>query len=221
MLTFAQPIELNTFFKNGILKLKWIENTGLVEGPAHICLQSESEVFFYSIFLKNKNQPSIILKDYRSPKTVNPDSSLIQQSIKHQIDANRNIQSYLNGTYFLEEQLALAPIAETFRALAPEPLTASYILPGTATNIPIKASYNNTLQVYEIIVGTIYDAYKNIIADGTNVVFEYSSNTVLGKISATTKNGNASVLLPLYDNENWSVIACINNIKSEKINLVK
>jgi hypothetical protein len=221
MLTFTQPIVLNVSYNNDILKVNWHENKGVVDGPAHICLQSGNESFFYPIYLQNKMQQSIIIKDYRSPKTVNPDSSLIQQSIKHKIDFNRNIQPNINGSYFFEEKIVIAPIVKTFRANANEPITASYMQAGTATNIPLKATYNATLQQYEIIAGTIYDGYKNIIANGTNVVFEYSNNSSKGIINATTINGIATVLMPIHSNENWNVVATINNIKSKKINLVK
>jgi hypothetical protein len=221
MLTFTQPIVLNVSYNNDILKVNWHENKGVVDGPAHICLQSGNQSFFYPMYLQNKMQQSIIIKDYRSPKTVNPDSSLIQQSIKHEIDFNRNIEPNINGAYFLEENTALAPIVKTSRAIAAEPITANYMQAGTATNVPLKASYNTTLQQYEIVAGTMYDAHKNIIANGTNVVFEYSNNSSKGIMNATTINGIATVLLPIHANENWTVVATINNIKSKKINIVK
>jgi hypothetical protein len=217
--TFAQPIPLHVDEHNDTLKINMDTTNGIIEGPAQICLQREEETIFYPIFIKNKINTSVITRDYRSPKTVNPDSSLIQQSIKLQFDLNRNIQVNKNDEYFFEEKITIAPIVKTSRALANEPITANYLQAGTVTNIPLHASYNNNLKQYIITAGPMYDAYKNIISEGTNVVFEFTSNTHKGLLNATTINGLATVFLPITNNDNYSVMARINTITSTKINI--
>jgi hypothetical protein len=219
LVSFIQPLPITSKFSNDSLFIQLNPSKGVVEGLAQLCLQNGKATHVYHFYLQNESKSITKLKDYRSPKTVNPDSGLLQHRIKHVIDENRNIVSGENGSLFFEDKLQFSPIVKTYRAIANEPLTAHYVQAGSATSIPIVALYNENLKQYEIKVGVIYDANQNIIADGTNITFEYSNASTKGIANATTLNGIAKILLPFTKNSGYNLVAKIHQTKSVTIKL--
>jgi hypothetical protein len=219
LFSFVQPLPTILNASNDTIFVQLNAAKGVLNGKAQLCLQQGNSTFNYSFYLQNKVDSTSILKDYRSPKTVNPDSSLLQHRIIHHIDSNRNIIKVKNNDYFFENSVTFSPKVKTYRAIENEPLTAHYVQAGSATAIPIQAKYNEPVQQYEIQVGIIYDAHKNIISDGTNVAFEYSNTQSKGIANATTLNGIAKVILPISKNIGYSIVAKINKIKSKPLKL--
>jgi hypothetical protein len=219
LLSFVQPLPTTITTSNDTLFVQLNAAKGILDGKAQLCLQQGSTAFIYTFNLQNDTTSSSILKDYRSPKTVNPDSSLLQHRIIHHIDSNRNIVKIENNDYFFEDRITFLPTVKTYRAIKNEPLTAHYVQAGSANAIPIKATYNEALQQYEIKVGVIYDIHKNVISDGTNVEFEYSNALSKGIANATTLNGAAKIILPILKNNGFSIVATIHQTKSETLKL--
>ena len=97
LLGFVQPMGLSLQYNDSGFTARLEKASGIIESPAQLCLSFGKEHFYYSLSLVNNNSVDISKRDYRSPKTVNPDSSLMQQRIIHYIDEYRNL-SYFAGT---------------------------------------------------------------------------------------------------------------------------
>lgn len=117
--SFVQPIPLQLIHTDTGFLLKPLSKKGFIEGPSTIILKNEEQFFYYDMVISNKEVVKV-MEDYRSPKTVNPDSSLEQQSIVHIIDANRNIVVE-DERYFKEKYtgLVLKPIPHALLLVNP------------------------------------------------------------------------------------------------------
>ena len=220
LITFTQPIKLTTKYEDGKLIAAAVSLNGITEGPAQICLKNKKNIFFYEVSLQNDFLPSVKYKDYRSPKTLNPDSSLIQQKIIHSIDSFRNIiitPAYKN--YFHEEEISLSPKASITRAIAAEPITAYYVLPGSCINIPVKFNYNDSLQSYVVTAGPLKDKHNNIVANGTKLNFIYNDDEQTSVIEVSLLNGFAKTSIPSSQKGSYKLIVKINDTYSLPIKL--
>jgi len=220
LISFIQPIPLSIKYNsNGFTVLNENKN-GVIEGPAQICLSSGSEYFYYPVNLQNKEWGAVTHKDYRSPKTVNPDSSLHQQRMVHGINQYRNLVYTEKKTqYFFEEDIILAPKAGNYRAISNEPLSAYYIQPGSCANIPIKAIYNKQKDSYEVTAGPLKDKYDNQVEDGTLVAFIYTDNKTTNRMEAALLHGYATVFIPAKEQPTVSLKAKVNETTSATIQL--
>jgi hypothetical protein len=214
---FIQPVPLQLQYQDSGFVIKLLHREGISEGPAQIILNSGEQYFYYNLLLVNK-QIAATKKDYRSPKTVNPDSSLQQQRILHQVDANRNIL-YENAEYFSEEEITLAPKAGTYRAIASEPLSAYYVQAGSCVSIPIKSSYKKENEVFTVTAGPLKDKFNNTVADGTLVTFIYFDGVQTYRMEAALLNGIATVFIP-SGGKKYTLTAKVNNTISHTITLI-
>ena len=221
LLTFIQPIKLSTAFINGKLSVSVLHKTGVVEGPAQICLSSGSEHFYYPVFLVNKNQQPIAAKEYRSSKTVNPDSSLTQQRMIHKIDINRNLVA-LNkkNQFFFEGLISVSPKTGIYHIVKKEGLSAFYVQPGSCVSIPLKAVFENEKKSFSVTAGPLKDAYGNLVANGTMVAFDFNSSNGVNRQEVPLLNGYATIILPLIDKDYHLVQAMVNETVSKKIFLI-
>ncbi len=220
LLTFTQPIKLTTKYEDGKLIASAVSLNGITEGPAQICLKNENNIYFYEVSLQNEFISPVKYKDYRSPKTVNPDSSLLQQKIIHSIDSFRNIvitPAYKN--YFHEEEILLLPEASITQAITSEPITSYYVLPGSCESIPVKFTYNDTLQSYLVTAGLLKDKYNNVAANGTKLNFIYFDSMQTYIMEASLLNGFAKISIPSPQRVSYNLIVKINNTYSSPINL--
>jgi hypothetical protein len=211
--SFVQPIPLQISYHHAGFSVQLQNKEGILTGPAKIILNKGDQYFYYDIFLANK-QILVTKKDYRSPKTVNPDSSLQQQSIVFQIDRYRNIMGNHNS-FFKEEMINLSPKANTYRAIANKPLTAYYVQPGSCRGIYIKSKYNKEKKQFVVTAGPLKDKYNNTVADGTLVAFIYNDKVNTWRMEATLLDGLATVLIPAKDD--IELFAQINEIISNTI----
>jgi hypothetical protein len=216
--TVTQPVRYTTTYQNGKLSLQPAHHSGVSEGSAQLCLSSGNQHFFYTVYLKNVT-PLYLYKDYRSPKTVNPDSSLQQQRIVHSIDENRNIVQ-TNNRYFFEEEITLSPKSGVYRAIKEEPLSAYYVQPGSCTSIPLKALYKKDEKSFSVIAGPLKDKYNNTVADGTQVAFIYSDGVQTYRMETALLNGYAESSIPALPTRNMMLQAKVNETVSEKIQMI-
>jgi hypothetical protein len=220
LLGFIQPIPLSIKYNSDGFTVVNENKNGIIEGPAQICLSSGSEHFYYPVNLHNKEWSAVTHKDYRSPKTVNPDSSLQQQRIVHEINQYRNlVYTAKKSTYFFEEEITLAPKAGNYRAISNEPLSAYYIQPGSCVNIPVEAVYNKQKESFEVTAGPLKDKYENIVADGTSVSFIYTDNKTTNRMEAALLHGYATVFIPAAAGTSFSLNAKVNETTSANIQL--
>ncbi|MFY7965792.1 MAG: hypothetical protein ACOVO1_12910, partial [Chitinophagaceae bacterium] len=76
LFTFNQPIDLVVKQNNDTLNVSYYSEKGFIEAPAKICLINNEVKFWFNCYLRNSTETTAYIKDYRSPKPVNPDSSL-------------------------------------------------------------------------------------------------------------------------------------------------
>ncbi len=214
--SFTQPIPLNISYHDSGFNIQLQNKQGITEGPAKIILNNGEYYFYYDVLLVNK-EVIAAKKDYRSPKTVNPDSSLQQQRIIHQIDRNRNIVADDN-TYFKEEIITLSPKAGTYRAIANEPLTAFYVQAGSCVNINVKSTYNKEKELFTVTAGPLKDKYNNTVADGTLVAFIYNDSAQTWRMEAALMDGIATVFIPA--GKKYTLHAKVNETISNTITLL-
>jgi hypothetical protein len=194
---------------------------GITEGPAQLCVYIEEDYFFYPVYLLNTNAGTVIHKEFRSPKTVNPDSSLKQQRIIYNIDKYRNILYKQNTSkYFNEAQITLAPKAGVYRAVKEEALSSYYMQPGSCTAIPIASVYKNEKACYCVTAGPLKDKYNNTVADGTLVAFVYTDQQQTYRMEASLLGGFVTVIIPAQQNKTYKLKAFVNETVSKQINLV-
>jgi len=214
--SFTQPIPLQLNYHDSGFIIQLLNYEGVTEGKAQLILNNGKQYFYYDVLLVNEKKSST-KKDYRSPKTVNPDSSLQQQRILHQIDANRNILSISNN-YFSEEEITLSPKAGTFRAIADEPLSSYYVLAGSCVNINVKSTYNKEKEIFTVTAGPLKDKYNNTVADGTLVAFIYNDEEHSYRMETALLDGVATVFIPSA-NKKYSLYAKVNETISNTISL--
>ncbi len=216
----VQPLELHTSFSNNSLTLSAAGDAAVVEGPAQICLEYGKQLFYYPVYLKNKAAAPEIYKEFRSPKTVNPDSSLVQQRIIYSRDINCNLLAVRGkSVYFFEDEIKLAPRAAVERAVKDDALSAYYVQPGSCIAIPLQAVFRREEKIFYVTAGPLKDKYGNTVADGTLVSFNYDKAASAAHMEATLLNGFAAVSIPVEGNEGCRLLATVNNIVSQPVNL--
>ena len=213
LLTSIQPIALRSTFDKGVLTVESPNKGGIISGPAQLCLTSGDVSYFYPVHLINKkaNTSTIV---FRSPKTVNPDSGLVQQRIRYDIDEYRNIIFFRDHKLFDENELLLLPKAGTYKEEGKNPLNSYYVQAGSCVQIPVKYSLNLNKNVFEVTVGPLRDQYDNLIADGTLVTFVYQ-NEYVGKIEVNALKGFAFAKIPAISR--YTMYAQIGNLKSKQL----
>jgi hypothetical protein len=219
--TFTQPIPLSLQYSDTGFTATLKSDAGIVEGPAQICLSSGKQYFYYSVDLINREHAAISRKDYRSPKTVNPDSSLVQHRIMHEFDTYRNLM-YTHGKldYFFEEDIKLPPKAGISRAIKDEAITSFYMQPGSCTHITVKAKFEKENDRYLVTAGPLQDKYSNTVANGTLVAFVYNDGVQSYRMEASLLNGFANVYIPAEKNRQFSLKAIVNETISDSIKLL-
>ncbi|KPM47313.1 hypothetical protein [Jiulongibacter sediminis] len=214
---------LYTASKTFSLKIKKDENfelsipeevEGIIEGPAILLIDLDGEQFVYEFYLVNQIICGSERVDYRSPKTVNPDSVLEHQQIIHYIDDFRNIMQPENKPLFEEHILGLTGKSGFYEAIENEPITNYYVQPGTATKLPI--AIKKEKNELGVSIGPVTDAIGNLIADGTLISIYYTSNEVEYQMQTIIRNGYASI--PLNTSKEISnIYAVTNGLKSSVI----
>jgi len=217
--SFTQPIPLEITPTATGFKIHLTKKKGIMEGPAHLLIKKNTQYRLYPIWLKNT--PSIIhtLTEYRSPKTVNPDSGLHQHNIYLKIDQWRNLSPLQspNG-YFDEKIIDLLPVAGIFVGQKSNPVSAYYIQPGSAKKIQLKAKYIETNNNFFITTEQLKDVHGNIIADGTNMIFTYWNKLGVHRMEALSINGYVSISIPA-SGESYFLYASIDQLTSKTIQL--
>ena len=220
LLTFTQPIPLNCTQNKEQLIVSANTLNGITEGPAKLCLSNGKQQFYYEFTLQNKDNVPITLKDYRSPKTVNPDSSLQHQRMVHSIDQYRNIVEILGyKNYFFEEEIALSPKTVVIQAIPNQPLTAFYVQPGSVVNISLTYKYIESIKSYAVTAGPLKDKYNNLVADGTKLTFIYNDAAQTYSREVSLLKGYAST--NILATNSYTLQAKVNDTNSATINLNK
>ncbi|GHB79692.1 hypothetical protein GCM10007390_37270 [Persicitalea jodogahamensis] len=218
--THIQPLKMRTHQANGRLMVFLLPGQGgILEGPARLELATGNRHFYYPVTVRNSVVKTGSMKDYRSPKTVNPDSALAQQRIVHIIDPARNLLELPGKGYFLEQELTLDPTVAVYRANADKPLTAYYVEPGSCVNVPVQAGYKKGNNSFEVVVGPLIDRHGNTVADGTLVTLTLRSGGKVWHLEENLQNGLVSRTLPAQKFIGFDVQANVQDRFSKTLKL--
>ena len=218
--THIQPLKLRTHYASGRLMVYLLpEQGGIIEGPARVALAHEDQVYYYPVTVRNSSQEPGSKKDYRSPKTVNPDSALVQQQIVHVIGPSRNLIKLPGAGYFREQELTLDPTVAVYRADAGRPLTAYYVEPGSCVNVPVRAGFKKGINSFEVVVGPLLDTYGNTVADGTLVTLTLKSGDTVWHLEDNLQDGKVSHTLPASKFAGFDIQASVQDRFSKTLKL--
>ena len=191
-----QPIPVNTVYKEGILKV--IPQNGYLvpSSTIHLLLSFKNNYYIYEFQYINNYQDEFI-RTFRSPKTMNPDSSLIQYIQKHTVTELRNIIiSDSTKEYFKEYEHSLPSIAGIYNDKHSTPISSYYIQPGSPTELILYISIDSTRKSYSIETNYLTDHYGNEIANGTLISYFIDSGASKKIIERQIMNGCSTLLLP-------------------------
>ncbi len=225
LLTTRQPVPLRIYRQRNLVTVMLDAWDGFCEGPAVIACTLNEHSFYYPLQLVYRQQDQIISvkKDYRSPKTVNPDSSLLQQRILFNMDKHRIIlplamrNRKMITPFYYSDSIALPPVTATYLVDTTSPVTSIYVQPGTNNQLQLSAKYNHAEQCIELQTSCLKDRVHNIIADGTLVAFIYRSGNMLYRTEAAAYKGIAAVKIPSADLAQITAEAMINDFHSKII----
>ncbi len=222
LLTARQPVPLKYEVRNGKTTVFINTAESFCEGQACICCIADNNCYYYPLQLIYRVQDKIvkIKKDYRSPKTVNPDSSLLQQRILFNMD-NQRILLPLTGAYkgettpfFYSDSIELAPVTATYLVDPDAPVTSIYVQPGTNASLNFTARYDSTEKIFLVQTQQLTDSHRNIVADGTLVAFLYSDGITSNRIEAAVHHGVATAKIVATENKPLTIRAVINDFYS-------
>jgi len=169
----------------------------------------------------NSHNAKVDSFDYRSPKTINTDSSFKQHQIIHSIDQWRNL-SFMEGdsSIFHEDTLLVGHHVGFYRVFQDKPLSSYYVQAGSCKELSLQYEYNEDSNSFEVIVGPLYDDFLNPVSDGTLVIFNYSDGVMFYTKEVQLKGGYAKTEIKYAPNQIISLYAQINETKSQLIELI-
>jgi hypothetical protein len=227
LLTGRQPIPLSPVNLRDRVVIRLDNEEGFTEGPAVILYSLGARSFFYPLRLAYGSGVDTVCdqKEYHSPKTVNPDSSLMQQRIIFGMDRQRNLLLLPSGLrkgscgYFYSDSIWLPAVTATYLPQPRYPVSAIYVQPGTNTAFGLEALYVVSDSAYAVTTGVIRDIHRNIVADGTAVSFLVERPSGLYRVEASTYEGIATVRIAVDTCRSFSVSASINMFHSRSLTI--
>lgn len=216
--TPVQVLYPKVILKENQLSLFVSAQEGIIAGPGFITLQHEDQVFNFPVVLRNTESTSQ-LEDLRSPKTVNNDSSMVQQQILYSFDQSGNLTEVSDGNYFEENYLELSPNVGIFKGVNGRAVSSFYVDPGTVKEIPLSSSFNESNQTVTIKAGPLLDRYENFVSDGTSVIIYFEKDGVKSRIESVVQDAYCQLNFPLSKVENSTVKVSIAHVFSNTINL--
>ena len=180
----------------------------------HVVLSTGNNFYVFRFQYQNHLQ-TVSNRKYRSPKSINTDSVLLQYSLEHTISTNRNIiYRPINDSYFEEKALMIDPLAGTFTEDVNDPRSSYYVQPGSPAEITLTYSYDSTNGFYRILTNSLVDLFGNKVANGTSINY-YVKNRKYYKIyEQITIDGVSSIIFQNHDVDSVQIMATIGILKS-------
>lgn len=218
--TYIQPLSLEVNYTNSGFSISQKDDLGIVEGPGRICLKSGTNYFYYEVLLENRDGGVTTERDYRSPKTVNADSSLSHQRIAFIVDEWSNVIDSAESSHFFEEkEISLTSRVGIYRTQAKLPLSAYYIQPGSCTSVPLHSEFRPEASIYKVVAGPLQDQYGNVVAEGTMVAFIYDDGQYTNQMEVMSLNGYATIEVSSVGSTVYNLFAKVNETVSSTIQL--
>lgn len=222
--TTRQPFLLSTHSRKDTLVVSLDLPADLTEGNGWIHYSYAGKPDYFPLYLSASQNRSEGLIEYRSPKTVNPDSSLFQQRIRYRLDAGRNLLPLVTtereGDFFSCDTIKMPARAGIYPAADSSRLKAVYVQAGSPLTIAVSASFDKEADCFVIRTSLMKDRFENPIADGTLVVFEYRSGGRFFRREVPVRSGVAMTRLPANESGYEELRAGIGEMYSRPINLL-
>ncbi|WP_343561433.1 hypothetical protein [Sphingobacterium sp.] len=212
--SFSQPMELPTSMINGQLLIDLKNIIGVTEGPAELVLLGQ-DAYHFPLRLKNKGPEQLLTKTFYSPRTFDPDSSLIQQRLYVKVDQHRNLHPFSSTEYFKEMNYLLPTQAGTYCPEQNNPMSCYYINPGACAAIPFRIRRESD-SLIQVEAGPLVDRYNNVIANGTlaQFILNEGKNISIGEV--LVQKGYAKIKYPNGHHSSKKVVIKIGD-RSSKI----
>ncbi|WP_026951444.1 hypothetical protein [Algoriphagus mannitolivorans] len=214
--TPLQPIFLKIDSQDEKLSLSLPEKNLWIQGQAILILGHKESRFHFPLYL-NKAESNSELVDLRSPKTVNTDSSLVQQQMLLIIDQAGNIDSLDKENLFKENYLSISPKTGTYSSDSGTPLSSFYVASGTPVSLSLKHRMDLAGQKIILETGPLNDAFGNQVPDGTLITFSLKKGLKTWTIEAFTSRGSGYLELERTSFEGASVRANIAQVFSSTL----
>lgn len=214
--TPLQPITLKIESREGKLSLSLPEKNLWIEGQAILILSHKDKQFHFPLFLKKRESESELV-DLRSPKTVNTDSSLVQQQMLHLLDQAGNLDFLDSGQLFKENYLSISPQSGTYSSNSGTPLSSFYVDSGTPVSISLNQRMDLAGQKIILETGILKDSFGNSIPDGTLISFNLKKGNKIWILEVFTQRGSGYLELERAEFEGASVRANIAQVFSQTL----
>lgn len=210
----VQPIPFVISHKDDLLTIVPKYSLSIPVSFLHIVLSAGNHFYVFRFQYQNHFQ-TVSNRKYRSPKSVNTDSVLLQYSLEHTISTNRNIiYRPINDSYFEEKALMIDPLAGTFTEDVNDSRSSFYVQPGSPSEITLTYSYDSTNGFYRILTNSLVDLFGNKISNGTAIRY-YVKNRKHYKIyEQVVIDGVSSIFVQNQDVDSVQIIAKIGILKS-------
>ena len=180
----------------------------------HVVLSTGNHFYVFRFQYQNNFQ-TVSNRKYRSPKSINTDSVLLQYSLEHTISSNRNIiYRPINDSYFEEKVLMIDPLAGTFAEDVNDPRSSFYVQPGSPSEIKLSYSYDSTNGYYRIFTNRLVDHFGNKIANGTAITFYVTNIKYYKTYEQVIINGVSSIVVQNHDVDTVQILAKIGILHS-------
>ncbi len=216
--TSSQPILTDFTISKGELTIPYPTEKTVVEGMAFILLEQMEASFSYPITLK-VDSGNGKLEDIRSPKTINTDSSLVQQQLLYRFGKGGNLVPNDSGFVFQENYLQQTPTTGTFSGDSDTQLSSFYIAAGTPSSIPLSIQYDEVENKYRVQAGPLQDIYENQTPNGTLLTFSIKIDEKTWIIEEVSREGYVRLHLDASKFSGGLIQANIAQVFSETLQL--
>ncbi|MDN3205626.1 hypothetical protein [Algoriphagus sediminis] len=218
--TSSQPIVTDYSIEEGELKVAYPKYRSFVEGQAFIVLKLEGKSFAFPVFL-NPELGNGKLEDIRSPKTLNTDSSLVQQQMRYSFGKGGNLIPLENGELFEERYISQGAKVGTFAGESDTQLSSFYITAGTPESIPMIIQFDEIQNEFTVQAGPLEDAFQNQIPNGTLLTFTIQTSGKTWIIEEVAREGFVRVRLSSERFAGASIHANVAQVFSETLTLIR
>lgn len=218
--TSSQPILADYQVEEGELRIAYPKDRCFIVGQAFIVLELEEKSFAFPVIL-NPELENGKLEDIRSPKTLNTDSSLVQQQMRYSFGRGGNLVPLANGELFEERYISQSNKIGTFVGESDTQLSSFYITAGTPESIPMTIQIDEIQNEFTVLAGPLKDVFQNQISNGTLLTFTIRNSGKTWIIEEVAREGFVRVRLSAERFAGASIHANVAQVFSEPSTLIK
>lgn len=218
--TSSHPIVADFSIENDELWVAFPKDRPFVAGQAFLVLYLESKSFTFPVLL-NPDLKEGKLEDIRSPKTLNTDSSLVQQQMLYAVGKGGNLVPLESEGFFEEHYIHQGEKVGTFAGASDTNLSSFYITAGTPVSVPIAAQFEPVQNLFTVQAGPLKDAFQNYAPNGTLVTFTVKTESKTWIIEEVVRDGFVRIQLSEDRFTAAGIQANVAHVFSDYLDLLK